>query len=69
MTKGQSYIILAIMFLSILIALFYNPKENKDFPNSIGDPLELVLVKNQLLFNHQFYNKLKQFLSSEIGIR
>ena len=40
---------------------------SNNLPESIGDPLELVLVKNNNDFDDSVYSKLKTIISTEIG--
>ena len=66
MTKTQRYIIIIICGLSI--TLFLNKSNiKKEIPNSIGDPLELVLVKSQEDFSPDFFKKFKELLTVSIG--
>ena len=66
MTKNQKYIILIIFLLAII--LFFNREETQhDFPAAIGDPLELIIVKNTQGFSTQFYSNLKELLTVKIN--
>ena len=48
--------------------MFWNrPVVSQDLPNSIGDPLELVVVYNLEDFDTSFIQRLNQFLTTSIG--
>ena len=67
MIKTQKYIIVFIIFLAIGAVLF-NLKHNfVELPQAIGDPLELIIIKNKGDFGDDFYKQLKDFLSIEIN--
>lgn len=66
MTNNQKYIIFIILILSII--LFSKKSERlKDLPPSIGDPLELIIVKNTADFKADFFLRLKNYLTIDIG--
>ena len=66
MTRDQKYIIIIISLLAALF--FFNKKSSlRELPNSIGEPLELVIIKNKGEFNKDFYNAIKNILSLDIG--
>ena len=66
MTKNQKYIILIIFLLAII--LFFNREETQhDLPVAIGEPLELIIIKNTQGFSTQFYDNLKEFLTVKIN--
>lgn len=69
MTKTQLYTIIIIVTLSGLgwIGLSESSGGSNNLPESIGDPLELVLVKNNNDFDDNAYSKLKTIISTEIG--
>jgi len=65
--KNQKYIIVFIIVLAVGATLF-NPKHNfVELPQAIGDPLELIIIKNKEDFGDDFYKQLKDFLSIEIN--
>lgn len=66
MTIIQKYIIATITLTMIIILV--NQKKNTDnLPEAIGDPLELIIIKDTENFNNNFYKYLTQFLKVEIG--
>lgn len=65
MTKIQSYIILSIIVVAIIFFLRGRGVKS-DLPNSVGDPLELVIIKDPG-FDSKFYNFIKKSLSVDIG--
>ena len=67
MTTSQKYIIILIIFLAVLTALVNSKHTFSEQPQSIGDPLELIIIKNNEDFNKDFYKQLKDFLSIEIN--
>ena len=66
MTKAQKYIILIILVLSSILWLGRNPLSNT-LPGSIGDPLEVLVVKNNKFATNYFYEQLIGFLRSPIN--
>ena len=67
MTKAQQYIIISIIVLSGLVFWFSQLKPELELPNAIGDPLELVVVKDLSEFKSDFYQTLANFLNTDIG--
>ena len=69
MTKTQLYIIIIIVALFGLgwLGISDSGGGPNNLPQSIGDPLELVVVKNNIDLDEDIYTKLKTFLSLEIG--
>jgi len=69
LTKTQLYIIIIIFALFGLGWLGFSDSGggSSNLPESIGDPLELVLVKNNNDFEDVIYRKLKTLMSVEIG--
>ena len=66
MTQRQAYIILIV--LSTCLAIFFiKDTKTDDLPNSIGDPLELILIKSPSLSSDLFYKTLTQNLTVDIG--
>ena len=56
------------MCVCVAIYFFlYNNKNNVNLPDSIGDPLELVMISDKNTFNKDFYRVLKSYLSVDIG--
>ena len=66
MTKTQKYIIIIGGVLALFVFSQFQ-KSTTDLPNSVGDPLELVIVKNSEHFNPKFYKTLKNYLTVDIG--
>ena len=67
MRKIQRYIII-IIICGLSITLFLNKSNiKKELPGSIGDPLELVLVKSQEDFSSDFFTTFKELLTVSIG--
>ena len=56
-----------ILFLAALVALVNSKHTFSELPQSIGDPLELIVIKNNEDFSKDFYKQLKEFLSVEIN--
>ena len=67
MTKAQQYIIISIIVLSGLVFWLSQQKPELELPNAIGDPLELVVVKDLSEFKSDFYQTLANFLNTDIG--
>ena len=52
----------------MLLALFLNNKSNSSpLPSSVGDPLEVVLVKNYKIFPESTFRELKKSLNPDFG--
>ena len=68
MTKTQLYIIIIIVTLFGLGWLGFSESGDgsSNLPESIGDPLELVVVKNNNDFDDNLYSKLKESGAKEI---
>ena len=69
MTKTQLYIIIIIVTLFGLGWLGFSESGDgsSNLPESIGDPLELVVVKNNNDFDDNLYSKLKTIIGIELG--
>ena len=69
MIKTQLYIIIIIVTLFGLcwLGLSESGDSSSNLPESIGDPLELVVVKNNNDFDDDLYNKLKTIIGIELG--
>jgi len=69
LTKTQFYIILIIISLAGVCWLGMSGNKAKivNLPGSIGDPLELVIIKKNKDFNNDLFTKLKQIISIGIG--
>ena len=79
MTKAQRYIIFIIILSSLLVVLIIKSNiftqlfgvsqtnRNTILPESIGDPLELVLVKPASNFSNDFYKSLNNLIGVDIG--
>jgi len=66
-TQQQRYI-LGIIIILISGALFLNnQKREQELPNAIGDPLELIIIKDSRDFNNEFYNNLNALLNIDLG--
>ena len=66
MTKNQGYIIIIILAISVI---FFSQKDikKKSLPDSIGDPLELILIKSPEFVTEVFYKTLIEHLTLDIG--
>ena len=69
MTKTQLYIIIIIVALFGLgwLGLSDPGSDSSNLPQSIGDPLELVVVKNTNDFDAEIYSTLKTLIGVDIG--
>ena len=66
MTSIQKYTLIGIIILGI--SVFFILSETKpEIPPAIGDPLELIVVKNMNDFDSEFFFILKDFLTIDIG--
>ena len=66
MIRQLKYILLLIIVCVAIYFFLYKTKHTANLPNSIGDPLELVLISDNA-FNKDFYRALKSYLSIDIG--
>ena len=66
MTKKQAYIICAIIIMVGVLFFVHRNSKTLDLPNSIGDPLELLVVKDENL-GKDFQNVIKSLLKLDIG--
>ena len=55
--------LLAPFNIIVIILLFNNCESNTNLPQAIGDPLELIVVKDQNLYEESFYDNLKFILN------
>lgn len=67
MTKNQKTIIIIIVVLFTSLFLTTQKGDSSDLPPAIGDPLELILVKDLKSFDEPFFKTLKQLLTTTIG--
>ena len=67
MITSQKYIIFLVIVVSAIIVLFNSKDTVSELPQAIGDPLELLIIKNTNDFSEDFYKQLKDFLSIEIN--
>jgi len=65
-TPPQKYIIIIGLILAVFVFTQFQ-KSTTDLPNSVGDPLELIIVKNSNDFDSEFYKTLKNYLTIDIG--
>ena len=67
MNRQQTYIVFSILLL-VSFALFLNNESKSNvLPSSVGDPLEVVLVKNYRIFPESLFSELKKNLNSDFG--
>ncbi|MBJ05071.1 MAG: hypothetical protein CMP65_04145 [Flavobacteriales bacterium] len=67
-TLSTNFIYLLAPFnIIVIILLFNNCESNTNLPQAIGDPLELIVVKDQNLYEESFYDNLKFILKRDIG--
>lgn len=59
------YIYIIILFAGG--ALFIRNASEKELPMAIGEPLEIIIIKNSAEHKDNFYETLRKFLSVEIG--
>jgi len=67
LTKTQQYIIILIVVLSGIVFCLSQLKPESELPSAIGDPLELVVVKDLTEFKNDFYQNLVNSLNTDIG--
>ncbi len=67
MTSRQKYIISILIIISGLFLLINKLTIQKPQAPAIGDPLELIIVKNTQEFSPSFFKTLKEFLTVSIG--
>tara|TARA_B100000530_G_scaffold188244_1_gene119418 strand:+ start:3194 stop:4183 length:990 start_codon:yes stop_codon:yes gene_type:complete len=69
LSKNQKYIfiIIAILICSLYLLSKFNYFNSKALPSSIGDPLELLIVKNSKNLDDNFFIKLNDLLTTDIG--
>ena len=66
MTNIQKYIIFGIIVLGV--SGFFTLRETTaGLPSALGDPLELIIVKNTDDFDSIFFSTVKEFLTIDIG--
>ncbi len=56
-----------IIILILAGALFIRNASKKELPMAIGEPLEIIIIKNSAEHADNFYETLRKFLSVEIG--
>ena len=66
MTIKQKYIFLIIILTGFIIGL-NNKDLTHELPDSVGEPLELIIIKDVKQANKVFYKKLKENLIVDIG--
>ena len=66
MNRQQVYIVFIILILSLLFFLKKDTKRN-ELPDSIGDPLELIIIRDSNEFSQSFHKKLREHLILDIG--
>ena len=67
MTKKQQYIIFSIIVLFGVVFWLSKFQFQSELPNAIGDPLELVVVRDLDAHKNRFYQTLKTFLNNDLG--
>ena len=67
MTQTQQYIILSIIVFFGLFFWWSKLQSPSELPGAIGDPLELVLVRDSEAYTNGFYQNLKTFLNADLG--
>ena len=67
MTKTQKYIIIIITILGAFMIVNQSKKGSATLPSSVGDPLELVVVKDSHDFGEEVFEALKSYLTIDIG--
>ncbi|MDC0189282.1 DUF4837 family protein, partial [Flavobacteriales bacterium] len=68
MQTVNNYSYFLVSFFTVVIIIFLSQcNSSANLPKAIGEPLELVIIKDRQLFDEDFYKSLKSFLYREIG--
>jgi hypothetical protein len=67
LTKAQQYIIISIIVFFGVFFWLSKLQLQSELPNAIGDPLELVVVRDSDAHTNRFYQTIKNLLNTDLG--